>query len=111
MVPDGRRRRTAIPAPTSMCTATGRVARRGRLPQRPELRLAVQLAGLQRDADLHHPRMVLVLLDLAQRAGDVVGVDPDGAAEAVAELVVTSQRDTIMSLCAAAIAVPRWRSA
>ena len=41
-----------------------------------------------RYADLHHARMVLVLVDLTQCAGDVVRVDPDGAAEPVAELVV-----------------------
>ena len=57
------------------------------LPQRPELRFAVDLAGLQRDADLDHAGVVAPFLDLLQRAGDVVGVDPDGAAESVSELV------------------------
>ena len=60
----------------------------GGLPQRPELRLAVKLAGLQRDADLDDARVAAPFLDLAQRAGDVVGIHPDGAAESVTELVV-----------------------
>src|SRR6185312_7423369 len=47
-----------------------------------------QLAGLQRYPDLHHPGMAGVLLDLAYRPGDVVGIDPDRAAEAFDELVV-----------------------
>ncbi len=60
----------------------------GRLPQRPVLRLAVELARLQRDAQLDDARMVFVLVDFAQCAGDVVGVDPYRAAEPVAEFGV-----------------------
>ena len=49
----------------------------------------------------------LVLLDLAQRAGDVVGIDPDGAAEPVAVLRRRRASATPSSRCgAAAIAVP-----
>ena len=58
-----------------------------RFPQRPELRFAVQLTRLQRDADLHHARMVFVLCDLAHCTGDVVGIHPDSAAEPVTELI------------------------
>src|SRR3984885_1147743 len=58
----------------------------GRLPQRPELGLAVDLAGLQWDTDLDYARMPAPSLDFAQCPGDVVGIDADGAAEPVAEL-------------------------
>ena len=65
-----------------------KIRRHGRLPQRPELRLAVQLPRLQRDPDLHNARVVGVFGDFAQRAGDVVGIDPDGAAEPIGIRVV-----------------------
>src|SRR3984957_16419070 len=57
-----------------------------RFPQRPELRLAIDLTRLQWDADLDHPRMRAPLLYFPQCTRDVVGVHPDSAAKPVAEM-------------------------
>ena len=77
-----RRRRGELGARTHLDVRRDRqIGVHGRLPQRPELRLPVHLVRLQRHADLHYPRVVLVLLDLAERARDVVRIDADGAAE------------------------------
>ncbi len=83
----GRRRRERDALADLDVRRHGQVGVRGRFPQRPELRLSVQLAGLQGDADLHDARVVPVFVDLPQRAGDVVRVDPQRAAEPVAELL------------------------
>ncbi len=55
--------------------------RGGGLPDRLEHRLAVGLPRLQRHPDLHHLRMVGQPFDLGDRTLDVLGVDPDRAAE------------------------------
>src|SRR5271156_364545 len=86
----------------------------GGFPQRPELRLAVDLTRLQRNADLDHPRMRTPFFDLFQSTRDVVGVHPDGAAELVAELAVLQplrHHHLVVSRVQRAPQMPVWHDA
>ena len=100
-----------MPSPVSMCTATGRFGLGGGFPQRPELRLAVQLAGLQWDADLDHARVSRATSRSRARAPAM----SSGFTRMVPRNLSpnspdSSQRDTIISLWAACSALPRCRS-
>jgi hypothetical protein len=73
-----------------------------RFPDRLEHRLAVGLPRLQRNADLHHLRMVGQPLDLGDRALRVLGVDPMVPRNRP-DMSGSSQRSSSQSLTAAQI--------
>ena len=87
MFPDGVGA-NAMPAPTSMCTATGRFASTAASHSGQNCGLPYSSRDCSGTPICTTRGWSLYFVDLAQRAGDVVGIDPDGAAEPVAELVV-----------------------
>ena len=80
----GRRRRIPRPAPGLAVEGHWQLAARGLLPERPELRLAVELTRLERQSQLDDARMAGPAVDLLQRSFDVVRVDADRATEPLA---------------------------
>ena len=76
----GRRRRKREPGADLDVNRDRQIRFDGRFEQRPVLRLAVHLPRLQWDPDLYDAWVAGVLFDLPHGAGDVVGIDPDGAA-------------------------------